>query len=499
MLLYPSEGEFIELSKEYKTVPVYCEVTADLETPVSLWSKVTHMGIGFLLESVEQGDRFGRYSFLGVSPQTVIKSRGTEVIVEQREQATVSRQDHPLEVVKQLLAEMQPAPVLDLPFTGGAVGYASYELAYLDSSRPLDQDDGLDLFDCVYMIPDLVYVFDHLYHTIKVVLNVRVDGDSKEQYQLAAARLSCAVKQITETPCVLRVLPPDSKNYSISATSGMPKNNFLASVERVKEAIRQGSLQQAVLSQRFEVPISVSSFAVYRALRSLNPSSYMFYLDLGDYQLVGSSPEVLVRIEEGTVEIHPIAGTRKRGSTSALDEAYAIELLADEKELAEHRMLVELGMQEITGICVPGTVSVKESMKIVKYSHVMHMVSRITGTLQPDKDQIDLFKRVFPAGTVTGFPKGPAMDMIAELEPHRRGPYAGAVGYFSYHGNMDQCITIRTILCRNGSAYVQAGAGIVAQSIPENEYRETLDKARAMLAAISRAEQSVIGERRVAP
>ncbi len=498
MRCYPSRAEYEKLSAQCRVVPVYCELPADLETPVSLWSKVAQSGMGFLLESVEKGERFGRYSFLGVSPHMVIRTKGTQVVVEEQGKPPVIRRAHPLAVLRELLRDVWAAPVLDLPFTGGAVGYTGFEVAYLDGKEDLAAGDGLDVYDCVYMFPEIVYVFDHLYHTIKVIYNSRPKDNPEKEYQEAQLRLEKAVRQVMDSACTLPSLSVDRPFDVGQATSSTSPEAFMEAVREVQKAITQGDVEQVVLAQRLEVPLSVSSFAVYRALRSLNPSSYVFYLDLGDYQLLGSSPETLVRLQEGKAEIHPIAGTRPRGATPAEDEAYVRELMKDEKEVAEHQMLVELGLRELELVCVPGTVRLEESMEIIKYSHVMHMVSRITGRLAAGQDQFDLFRTVFPAGTVSGFPKKRALELVQRLEPHRRGPYAGAVGYFRYQGNMDQCITIRSTLCKDGRAYVYAGAGIVAQSVPEREYQETLHKARAVLVAINHAEQSLLAGRREA-
>ncbi|HDL77859.1 MAG TPA: anthranilate synthase component I, partial [Lentisphaerae bacterium] len=392
----------------------------------------------------------------------------------------------PLDALRDVLAGYQAVPDPELPrFFGGAVGYISYDwISQVERRVPLSRGEGLGWPDMVFMIADTLVIFDHVRHTIRIVADAHVQGDPDRAYDQAAERIEGVYRQLTSPVSYRLAEAPTRPQVDVHFRSNMEPQQFKAAVQRVREYISAGDVIQVVLSQRFEAPGNVDPLSAYRALRSLNPSPYMFFLELGERSMVGSSPEVHVRCEEGNVEIRPIAGTRPRAEDPAEDERLAAELLADPKERAEHIMLVDLARNDIGRVCSYGSVRVPELMVIERYSHVMHIVSDVVGRLAPAKDMFDVMRATFPAGTVSGAPKIRAMQIIAELETVRRGPYAGAVGYFSFNGNLDSCITIRTILFDRGTAYVQAGAGIVADSDPEREYEETCNKARGMLKAL---------------
>jgi len=491
-MLEPSRNEFRRRCREGNLVPVWREFLADLATPVSAYAALRQGGAGtergmFLLESVEGGERLGRYSFIGSSPRLVFRARGcsAEVI---GEEGTLRRWEgtDPLDALRDVLAGYQAVPDPELPrFFGGAVGYISYDwISQVERRVPLSRGEGLGWPDMVFMIADTLVIFDHVRHTIRIVADAHVQGDPDRAYDQAAERIEGVYRQLTSPVSYRLAEAPTRPQVDVHFRSNMEPEQFKAAVQRVREYISAGDVIQVVLSQRFEAPGDVDPLSAYRALRSLNPSPYMFFLELGERSMVGSSPEVHVRCEEGNVEIRPIAGTRPRAEDPAEDERLAAELLADPKERAEHIMLVDLARNDIGRVCSYGSVRVPELMVIERYSHVMHIVSDVVGRLAPAKDMFDVMRATFPAGTVSGAPKIRAMQIIAELETVRRGPYSGAVGYFSFNGNLDSCITIRTILFDRGTAYVQAGAGIVADSDPEREYEETCNKARGMLKAL---------------
>lgn len=487
----PSRDEFVELSREGNLVPVYKELPADLETPVSAFMKLKDQDYSYLLESVEQGQKIGRYSFIGVDYHALISCQNGELKVrnDQGELVETKPTDDPLVGLQQMLASYEPAKIDGLPmFHGGAVGYLGYDAIQYFEPVPQTNPDDLDLPEMLFIISDTVLVFDHLRHNIKVVTNVRVGEHPEADYQRAQAKIEQVIERLdkplseTDTPAA----GPTELTY----TSNMTRSEFTTSVQQAKEYITCGDIFQTVLSQRLEVPITADGFSIYRQLRRLNPSPYMYYLDFADFKLVGSSPELLVRAEGEKVETRPIAGTRKRGAGSAEDQELAREMLADEKERAEHTMLVDLGRNDIGKVSDYGSVEVTELMEVEYYSHVMHLVSNVEGQLAADEDIYSALEACFPAGTVSGAPKIRAMEIIDELETTNRGPYAGSIGYFGYSGNLDSCITIRTIITTEEKAYVQAGAGIVADSDPEAEYEETLNKAQALLEAVRRAEGS---------
>ncbi|MHB1000647.1 MAG: anthranilate synthase component I [Armatimonadota bacterium] len=489
-MYYPSKEEFVRRSQFGNLVPVYREVIADMETPVSAYRKIARGKYSFLLESVEGGEHLARYSFLGTDPFLVFKSKGRDVqIIERWRADKISLEDgqDPLHILKNLLARYKWVDDPELPrFCGGAVGYIGYDTVRFFENLPESTEDDLNIPDCFFVFTDILVVFDHLKHKMKVVCNPEVGSDPGTTYDLAIEKIEEIVERLRRT-----TLPPDDIQHKevepLNITANMTREQYEQSVEAAKEYIKAGDIIQAVLSQRLSTPMDTDPFNVYRALRSLNPSPYMFYLCFDDMKLIGSSPEILVTEDRGMVATRPIAGTRPRGKTEEEDIALEKELLADEKERAEHIMLVDLGRNDLGRISKYGTVRVDELMVIERYSHVMHIVSNVRGELADDKDQFDVLRAAFPAGTLSGAPKIRAMEIIEELEPTRRGTYGGAIGYFSFSGNMDTCITIRTILVKDGTAYMQVGAGIVADSVPATEYQECMNKIGALLKAIDMA------------
>jgi len=473
-MYYPSLDEVRRLRKYGNLVPVYHEIIADLETPVSAYLKVARGKYSFLLESVEGGERLARYSFIGTEPSHVLKAKGENPV-------------DPLLLVEKEFSRFRLVPITGLPrFHGGMVGYLSYEVARNFERLPSPDHDPLGLPESVLMLADTLLVFDHLTHKIKVVSHAYLDGDIEAAYLQATRKIDSLVDRL-EQPVPAEVTPTGSSPRS-PVSSNLSQVEYESRVSRAKDYIYAGDIIQVVLSQRLAKPTNASPFAIYRALRSINPSPYMFYLHLDDFHIVGASPELLVRVEDGVVSNHPIAGTRPRGKDVAQDMALEKELRSDEKECAEHIMLVDLGRNDVGRISEPGTVEVTQLMDVERYSHVMHLVSHVQGKLRAGFSQFDALRACFPAGTVSGAPKIRAMEIIAELEPDKRGPYAGAVGYFGFSGNLDTAITIRTIVTTNGIAYIQAGGGIVADSIPEREYQESLSKAKALLTAIEQVE-----------
>ena len=462
-------------------VPVYREVVADLETPVSAFLKVNRGGPACLLESVSQGQQLARYSFIGVEPYRLLRSDAGDG-------------EGPLERIAAELGRYQVATLPGLPrFSGGAVGYISYEAVRRFEELPAPEADPLGMPEAMFMCYDTLVVFDHVTHTIKVVSHVRPGGDATAAYAEATERIEDIIARLRR-PLDPQPVTTGAKRAAPEMTSNFTQPEFEAAVSRIKEYIGAGDAIQVVLSQRMARPTDAAPFDIYRALRSVNPSPYMFYLDFEDFQIIGASPEMLVRVEEGAVMTRPLAGTRPRGQTPEEDVALAEELKADEKECAEHIMLVDLGRNDIGRVAAPGSVKVSELMDIERYSHVMHLVTHVQGELRADLNAYDALEACFPAGTVSGAPKIRAMQIIADLEPAQRGAYAGAAGYFSFSGNMDMAISIRTMVLKDKVAYVQAGCGVVYDSVPEREYQETLNKARALLAATEQAEKLSGGE-----
>ena len=485
------EGCCLEKAKAegVNVIPVYKEILVDTETPVSAYLKIRgNSKYSFLLESIEGGEKIARYSFLGAAPFKIFRSKGDRITIEDRiTGATEQMRDEPIAHLRRLVNQYRSAPVKDLPrFTGGTVGYVSYDAIRLIEDIPDRTKDDLDLDEIVFLFFDTILVFDNLSHKMFLICNIPVDGTGNlnEEYQKAQGKIEDLERLL------LRPIDPllSTGESRCEVTSNTKKEEFLKGVRRAKEYILAGDVIQVVLSQRFETEVSVDSFDIYRMLRIVNPSPYMYYMALNGVEIAGSSPELLVRFENGVVETRPIAGTRPRGSTDAEDKTLEKELLSDQKEQAEHIMLLDLGRNDLGKISEYGSVEVTELMSVERYSHVMHIVSNVNGRLKKGADQFDALFACFPAGTVSGAPKIRAMEIIDELEPTKRSIYAGAIGYLDLSGNLDSCIAIRTILFKDGKAYIQAGAGIVADSVPEREFEETVNKAKAMIEAIQMAE-----------
>ncbi|MCI0439493.1 MAG: anthranilate synthase component I [Chloroflexi bacterium] len=478
-MYYPTLEEFEKLAEQGNLVPVYREINADLETPVSAYLKVARPPYSFLFESVEGGEHIARYSFIGTEPESVIKTGPGEHL------GAVD----PLIPIERELSKYKLAPTPGMQrFNGGAVGYLSYEAVSYFERLPSPEKDALGVPESVFMMTTTFLIFDHLRHKIRVVSHARVNGDVEAAYAGAIERIDEIVERL-ESP-----LPRQARRSGTRSgpkpevSSNMTRAYYTGMVERSKEYIVDGDIIQAVVAQRLARPTTAPPFEIYRALRAINPSPYMYFLELDGFHIVGASPEMLVRVENGNVFTNPIAGTRRRGQTQEEDEAMERELRTDEKERAEHIMLVDLGRNDVGRVSEPGTVKVTELMEVYRYSHVMHLVSNVEGKLKDGYTNYDALRACFPAGTVSGAPKIRAMEIIAELEPDKRGPYAGAVGYFDFAGNMDTAIAIRTLVVKDGVAYAQAGGGIVYDSTPDFEYQETLHKASALLRAIDEAE-----------
>ena len=486
--------EFRALAAEGNLIPLYREILADYETPVSAFAKIDHGPTAYLLESVAGGENWARYSFLGSGSSAVIREeKGDLVLIRGKKNLRIQSRGNPLERLRELMEEYRPVTVPGLPrFVGGAVGYFSYDMVRTFEDLPALRKDSLGMPDFAFLLTDTLLIFDNVSQKIKVVANAYLEStkerDIRDAYRHATARIE---KMIARLKRPVRQPRQRRRRKPITFTSNMNKADFEKMVTRTKEYIRSGDIVQAVLSQRWETQIHTTPFQLYRALRVINPSPYMYYLRVAGVELVGSSPETLVRCEDGQISLRPIAGTRRRGQTPEEDQGLARQLLADEKERAEHVMLVDLGRNDVGRVAARGSVKVESLMQVERYSHVMHIVSQVTGQLEKGKSVYDVMRACFPAGTVSGAPKIRAMEIIEELEPTRRGPYAGAVGYFGFSGNMDMCINIRTVVIKGRQAYIQAGAGIVADSIPEHEYEETCNKARAMMKAIELAEQGL--------
>ncbi len=471
----PTLEEVKKLTGEGNLVAVSRDLMADLETPVSAFLKISRGGPSFLLESVEGGQRMARYSFIGTEPRRLLVTNAGSTI-------------DPLVAIEKALAGRRLVPQSDLPrFCGGAVGYLAYEAAGKFERLPSPEKDSLGLPEAVFMLADSFLVFDHVGHRIRVVTLMPLDGDLDTAYDQAVVRIDELCRRLSE-PLSHKPSPKALPIMSSSFTSSVTREAFEASVGQIQNAITAGEAIQVVLSQRLSRSTPAKPFDIYRALRSINPSPYMFYLDFGKFQIIGASPEILVRVEDGEVVTRPLAGTRRRGATPEEDLALEVELKADPKERAEHIMLVDLGRNDIGRVAAPGSVEISDLMNVERYSHVMHLVSHVKGKLRRGLSAFEALRATFPAGTVSGAPKVRAMQLIAEHEPEKRGPYAGAVGYFSYSGNMDMAIAIRTMVTSGGKAYVQAGAGIVYDSKPEDEYLETLSKAQALFKAVNQAE-----------
>ncbi|MFH1360136.1 MAG: anthranilate synthase component I [Candidatus Omnitrophota bacterium] len=499
-MIYPSRKQFRKLARQGNLIPVYREILGDLETPVAAYLKLTQNSkYSFLLESVEGEEKVARFSFLAKDPEMIFKSKGRSVELIQVKKNRVTKNqfktmDTPLSFLREIMSRYQFVSIDGLPrFCGGLVGYIGYDTVRFFEELPNITKDDLSLPDIVLVLAKNLLIFDHLTHKIKVVSCVDVPkGASKTRCALAYRHATREINRLVvqlQRPLRLkkktRIKKPFRKTLKIR--SNFSEAQFKKIVQEAKKDIRAGEIIQTVLSQRFKMKIRTDPLNIYRTLRSLNPSPYMYYLNFDEIRIIGSSPEMLVRCENGIVETRPIAGTRPRGASEKEDQALSQELLHDPKEKAEHIMLVDLGRNDLGRVCEQGTVKVSDFMLIERYSHVMHIVSNVVGTLKPQKDMFDVLAAAFPAGTVSGAPKIRAMEIIEKLERIKRGPYAGCIGYFGFSGNLDTCITIRTIVAKNNLAYIQAGAGIVADSNPRKEYFETINKAKAQIAAIELA------------
>lgn len=477
-------------------MPVVRELPADLETPVSVFLKLAKNPPSFLLESVEGGEHLGRYSFIGTDPYLTLETFGNEGLIRQKQgvsQVTLGRPPQgsdPLHLVQSLLAQRRIAKAPGLPtFFGGAVGYLSYDVVRFFERLPQCSSNELRLPDSTFLFTDTVVIFDHVQHKMKIVSNGPADVNDAAAQRQAAERVEGIIASLGHSlPSEPQVRPPASAEETPLLESNFTRSQFADMVRAAKEYILAGDIFQVVLSQRLRRRTSADPFSIYRALRMLNPSPYMFYFDFGSFQLIGSSPEMLVKLEEDRAETRPIAGTRPRGRSDEEDQITIANLLADPKERAEHTMLVDLGRNDLGRVSRFGSVRVPLLMGIEKYSHVIHIVSSVQGELRPECNAFDLLRACFPAGTLSGAPKVRAMEIICELEGTERGPYGGAVGYFGFGGNMDTCITIRTIVMIGDTVYLQGGAGIVADSDPDREYEETMSKMRVLEDAVRLAE-----------
>ncbi len=493
-MLTPSEREFDDLAaRGFNLIPVSREVAADLETPVSAFLKVARDDYAFLLESVRGGEKWGRYTFLGSEPSMVIRARGSKMNILRPGRGVEARSvPNAFEALGAEVKRFRAPELAGMPrFFGGAVGFLAYDIVRCFERIPETAEDDLGTPDLCMMFTDTVLMFDNVRQTLRIIANVPVEEfpSAHAAYQSARIKIDRIVERLRQPAA-----PPRLEGAALAANDATIKSNitregYMAMVEAAKEYIAAGDIIQVVPSQRFEAPLTAHPFNIYRSLRTINPSPYMFYLRLGDHTLVGASPEVMVRVEGRDITLRPIAGTRRRGVTEAEDRELEQELLADPKERAEHVMLVDLGRNDVGRVSDIGTVKVTEFMVVERYSHVMHIVSNVVGQMREDCDAFDVFRATFPQGTVSGAPKIRAMEIIDELEPVRRGVYAGAVGYFSYTGNTDTAIALRTLLIKNNRVYIQAGGGVVADSDPGAEFDESVNKARAMVRALQAARE----------
>jgi anthranilate synthase component 1 len=493
--LFPSRSDFRDLAETGNLIPIYAEFVADSETPIAVFEKIDNGIRSFLFESAESNDHVGRYSFLGSDPRIYFEARGRQIVIEEDGQRREFESAvDPLTELQRLMARFQAVDLPGLPpFRGGAVGYIGYDaVRFFEPTVGAPPPDQLGLPEMVFMVTDTFLVFDHRFRRLKVFANAFVEGNKvDEAYDVAAQKIRRIVDKLeaANKPQLMTAAPVA---VSLNPRSNTTREEFHEMVRKAKSHIEAGDIFQMVPSQRFEARFDGNPIVLYRALRFINPSPYMFCLRLGEqFALVGSSPEVHVRLRERNVEIRPIAGTRKRGVTTEEDQRLAEELLADPKERAEHLMLVDLARNDVGRISEYGTVKVTEFMAVERYSHVMHIVSNVIGELDPTYSAYDVMRATFPAGTVSGAPKVRAMQLIYEFEKSKRGVYAGAVGYFGFDGQLDSCIALRSVVLKDGAAYVQAGGGVVADSEPELEYQESVNKAMATFRAIERAEQIV--------
>ena len=491
-MIHPTFEEFCQLAKQGNLIPVYQELLMDLETPLSFFKRLERDRYAFLLESVEGSERWARYSFLGTHPERIFKARGNRVEIIEKGKKRSFLADSPLSSLQELLKDYHAVTVPGVPpFFGGALGYVAYDAVEQFHEIKNEKKEPLGMPEIFFLFVQTLVAFDNLKHTIKVIDNVRLERRSnlRRAYDQATARIRKVISSLQKKPRGIEPRDLNEGTGKLRFRSNLTREAFQNAVIKAKDYIRAGDIIQVVLCQRLETETATDPFEIYRALRFINPSPYMFYLELEDLRVIGSSPETMVRLTGDTIELRPIAGTRRRGATPEEERELEADLLADPKERAEHIMLVDLGRNDVGRVAAVGTVEVNELMAIERYSHVIHIVSNVRGKLRPDKTSFDLFVSAFPAGTVSGAPKIRAMQIISEVEPQKRGLYAGAIGYIGYNGNLDTCIVIRTIVMKGKKVFINAGAGIVADSEPEMEYQETLNKARAMLRAVELAGQ----------
>ena len=497
MNIQPSRSEFAELSSKGNTIPVYVDLTADCETPLGAYSKIRHDGPAFLFESIVGGERISRFSFLGANPRKVFRIFEENTTIHHKDGAieTVATPADPLKLIEEEMAHYQPVEIPGMPpFTGGAVGFVGHEFIHsIEPTVPKPTENPLEVPILYYLITDSVLVFDHVRQVLRICVNAHTsDGDTDEVYDKAVAEIE-RIYYLLERQRPFAHRPINEIGEITVPAGNFTEERFKAAVDQVKDYVRSGDVIQTVLSQRFVKEFEPGPIDLYRALRTVNPSPYMFLMEDADFAVVGASPEVHVRLTGDQVEIRPIAGTRHRGKNEAEDLALEKDLLADEKEKAEHLMLVDLARNDIGRVCQYGTIEVPDYMTIERYSHVMHIVSQVVGTIRPECTAYDLMRATFPAGTLSGAPKVRALQIISQLENSQRGVYGGALGYFGFGGNHDSCIGIRTAVIKDGKIYIQSGAGIVADSVPENEFMETVNKAKGMLKAVSLAENMHAG------
>lgn len=494
MKIHPSYEEFEVLSQKGNTIPVYLDLTADCETPLGAYAKIRQNGPAFLFESIVGGERISRYSFLGAKPRKIFRiyEDETQITAQDGSTESIPTPADPLSLIEDEMATYRPVEIEGMPpFSGGAVGFVGHEFIHsVEPSVPKPVENPLAMPVLYYLLTDSVLIFDHARQVLRICVQAHTEASSPADAYSAAVDEIKRIYHLLEAPSELSHRPLIEPDAVTVPEGNFTRTQFEAAVETVKDYIRAGDVIQTVLSQRFEKDFKPAPLDLYRALRTVNPSPYMFLIEDPDFAVVGASPEVHVRLTGEQVEIRPIAGTRHRGKSEAEDLALEADLLADAKEKAEHLMLVDLARNDIGRVCQYGTVEVPDYMIVERYSHVMHIVSQVTGRIQPEKNAYDLMRATFPAGTLSGAPKVRALQIIAELEQSQRGIYGGALGYFAYGGNHDSCIGIRTAVIKNQRIFIQSGAGLVADSIPENEFMETVNKAKGMLKAVALAEAS---------
>lgn len=494
MEIHPSREEFEALSQKGNTIPVYLDLTADCETPLGAYAKIRQNGPAFLFESIVGGERISRYSFVGAKPRKIFRIYEDETQITRQDGSveTLPTPTDPLSLIENEMAQYTPVEIEGMPpFSGGAVGFVGHEFIHSVEPRvPKPAENPLALPVLYYLLTDSVLIFDHARQVLRICVQAHTEASTQTDSYAAAVEEIKRIYGLLDTPAKLHHRPLAEPEAHAVPEGNFTRPQFEAAVATVKDYIRAGDVIQTVLSQRFEKEFKPAPLDLYRALRTVNPSPYMFLIEDPDFAVVGASPEVHVRLTGEQVEIRPIAGTRHRGKSEAEDLELEADLLADAKEKAEHLMLVDLARNDIGRVCQYGTVEVPDYMVVERYSHVMHIVSQVTGLIQPDKNAYDLMRATFPAGTLSGAPKVRALQIIAELEQSQRGLYGGALGYFAYGGNHDSCIGIRTAVIKDKRIYIQSGAGLVADSVPENEFMETVNKAKGMLKAVALAEAS---------